>query len=224
MPRKAAKLRPDVAETAVRVFQEAIGEAPKAPSPSERTEKNREAVRRGASGGKRAGQARAHSLSRARRSKIARKAAHTRWRRGRRNPGSLGWTHHRPPLLFGEHHFNGSGSTADGKLRFRSPDIRDEWWVVLLTKPDDAWHRRYEVSLQLVVLLPNQEKQREAAAHRGIALQSYTPDLLVVRQCDPPALSNVRQPDFIRRSRAEMVVVAFDCVPCCAQRVRDAFP
>jgi hypothetical protein len=36
--KKAAKLRPDVAETAFRVFQEAIGEAPKTLPPNERTE------------------------------------------------------------------------------------------------------------------------------------------------------------------------------------------
>ena len=38
----SAKLRPDVAETAFRVMQEAIGEAPKTLPPSERTEKNPE--------------------------------------------------------------------------------------------------------------------------------------------------------------------------------------
>lgn len=81
MPKKPAKLRPDVAETAFRVMQEAIGEAPKTLPPSERTEKNRDAVRRGASGGKKGGKSRANSLSKAKRSKIARKAATARWKR-----------------------------------------------------------------------------------------------------------------------------------------------
>ena len=50
--KKPAKLRPDVAEVAFRVFQEATGEAPKTLPPSERLdrkEKNVEAVKRGAS-------------------------------------------------------------------------------------------------------------------------------------------------------------------------------
>jgi hypothetical protein len=81
--KKPAKLRPDIAETAFRVFQEAIGEAPKTPPPGKRTERNREAVRRGASGGKRGGKARARSLSEGERKKIARKAARTRWKRKR---------------------------------------------------------------------------------------------------------------------------------------------
>jgi hypothetical protein len=79
MPKKPAKLRPDVAETAFRVMQEAIGEAPKTLPPSERTEKNRDAVRRGASGGKKGGKARARSLSKAKRVKIARMGARSLW-------------------------------------------------------------------------------------------------------------------------------------------------
>lgn len=78
-PKKPAKLRPDVAETAFRVMREAIGEAPKTLPPSERTEKNRDAVRRGTSGGKKGGKSRALSLSKAKRVKIARKAARARW-------------------------------------------------------------------------------------------------------------------------------------------------
>ncbi len=81
MPKKPAKLRPDVAETAFRVMQEATGQAAKTLPPSERTEKNRDAVRRGASGGKKGGKARARSLSKAKRSKIARNAASARWKR-----------------------------------------------------------------------------------------------------------------------------------------------
>lgn len=56
---KSLKLRLDVAETAFRVFQEAIGEKPKTLPPSERTEKNSEAVKRGAKGGKKGGKSRA---------------------------------------------------------------------------------------------------------------------------------------------------------------------
>jgi len=81
--RKPAKLRPDVAEIAFRVFQEAVGEAPKTLPPSERTEKNRDAVRRGATGGKRGGKARARALSDAKRSEIARNAARARWNKSK---------------------------------------------------------------------------------------------------------------------------------------------
>ena len=81
MPKKPAKLRPDVAENAFRVYQEAIGEAPKTLPPDERTEKNREAVKRGSEGGKRGGKARAKSVSKARRSSIARDGARARWKK-----------------------------------------------------------------------------------------------------------------------------------------------
>ncbi len=47
-----SKLRPDVAETAFRVMQEAIGERPKTLPPGEREEKNPEAVKRGRKGGR----------------------------------------------------------------------------------------------------------------------------------------------------------------------------
>jgi hypothetical protein len=79
MPKKPAKLRPDVAETAFRVLQEAIGDAPKTLPPSERTEKNPTAVKRGRKGGKKGGKARAKTLSAAQRKAIARRAAATRW-------------------------------------------------------------------------------------------------------------------------------------------------
>ena len=80
MPKKKpAKLRPDVAETAFRVMQEAIGEAPKTLPLAERTEKNPEATRLGSLGGKKGGRARARSLTKARRSKIAKKGAVARW-------------------------------------------------------------------------------------------------------------------------------------------------
>lgn len=83
MPKKPAKLRPDVAEVAFRVFQEAIGEAPKTLPPKERAkaDKNPDAVKRGAKGGKKGGKARAKSLLAATRSAIAKGAARSRWQR-----------------------------------------------------------------------------------------------------------------------------------------------
>ena len=85
MTKKPVKLRPDVAETAFRVFQEATGGTPKTLPPHERDEKNREAVRRGSLGGKKGGRARAKSLSKADRSNIARLGAKSRWKKhGRR--------------------------------------------------------------------------------------------------------------------------------------------
>lgn len=77
MPKKPAKLRPDVAETAFRVMMEATGQAPKT-TPGEGS-KNPEAVRRGALGGKKGGAARSQSLTKAKRSAIARKGATARW-------------------------------------------------------------------------------------------------------------------------------------------------
>lgn len=79
MPKKPAKLRPDVAETAFRVMQEAIGEAPKTLPPDERTEKNADAVQRGRKGGKKGGESRAKKLSADERSAVAKKAATARW-------------------------------------------------------------------------------------------------------------------------------------------------
>ncbi|MBA3342038.1 MAG: histone H1 [Gemmatimonadaceae bacterium] len=79
MPKKPAKLRPDVAETAFRVMQEATGQVPKSLPPSERAEKNPDAVERGQKGGKKGGKARAGKLSSGDRSAIAKKAAATRW-------------------------------------------------------------------------------------------------------------------------------------------------
>ncbi len=79
MPKKPAKLRPDIAEVAFRVMQEATGQVPKSMPPSERTEKNPDAVKRGRKGGKRGGPARALVLSDLQRKKIAKKAARKRW-------------------------------------------------------------------------------------------------------------------------------------------------
>lgn len=77
--KQAAKLRPDVAETAFRVMQEAIGEAPKTLPPSERTEKNAEAKARGRKGGRIGGKVRAAKLSKDAKTRIARDAALRRW-------------------------------------------------------------------------------------------------------------------------------------------------
>ena len=84
MPKKgkdADKLRPDVAETAYRTVQAAIGEGERPVPPQERTEaeKNPEAVERGRKGGKKGGKARAERLTSERKSEIARKAAFQRW-------------------------------------------------------------------------------------------------------------------------------------------------
>ena len=73
------KLRPDVAETAFRVMQEATGQAPKT-QPGE-GEKNPEAVERGRMGGKKGGKARASSLSEEERREAARLAARARWKK-----------------------------------------------------------------------------------------------------------------------------------------------
>jgi hypothetical protein len=80
MPKKPAKLRPDVAEIAFRTMLEATGQAPKTLPPGERIEKNPEAVKRGRKGGKVGGEARAHRLSPGQRSSIAKKAAEARWK------------------------------------------------------------------------------------------------------------------------------------------------
>lgn len=61
--KKPIKFRPDVAETAFRVTQEATGEAPKTLPRSERTEKNADAVERGRTGGKKGGLTRAKKLT-----------------------------------------------------------------------------------------------------------------------------------------------------------------
>ncbi len=72
------KLRPDAAEIAFRVMQEATGQAPNTPPPGERP-KNTEAVERGRAGGKKGGIARAESLSARKRKSIAKKASAKRW-------------------------------------------------------------------------------------------------------------------------------------------------
>jgi hypothetical protein len=79
--KKPTKLRRDAAETAFRVMQEAIGEAPKTPPPGEREEKNPEAVKRGTKGGKKGGEARAKKLTPSQREEIAQVAALARWKK-----------------------------------------------------------------------------------------------------------------------------------------------
>lgn len=67
----------DFAETAFRVFEEAIGEAPADTKP----EKNAAAVELGRRGGLKGGKARADKLSPEQRSEIAKKAAQKRWQK-----------------------------------------------------------------------------------------------------------------------------------------------
>lgn len=79
MTKKPNKLRPDVAEIAFRVMREATGAAPKTLPPSEREEKNPEAVKRGSKGGEKGGKARAKKLTPSQREEIAQVAALSRW-------------------------------------------------------------------------------------------------------------------------------------------------
>ena len=87
MPKKPAKHRPDVAETAFRVVQEATGKAPKTLPPSERPkeQRNPEAVKLGRSGGKKGGakggKARATRLTDEGRARGATIAALARWKK-----------------------------------------------------------------------------------------------------------------------------------------------
>ena len=78
-PTKPPKLRPDAAETAFRVMQEATGQKPK--TVPGQGPKNAAAVERGAKGGKKGGPARAEKLSDAQRAEAARIAATARWKR-----------------------------------------------------------------------------------------------------------------------------------------------
>lgn len=79
--KKPAKLRPDVAETAFRVMREATGEAPKTLPPSERMDKNADAIKRGRKGGKKGGAARAKKTSDEQRARSATVAAIARWKK-----------------------------------------------------------------------------------------------------------------------------------------------
>jgi hypothetical protein len=74
---KPVKTRPDFAQNAFRVLQEAIGEAPKTPDPN--AGKDPAAVALGRKGGLKGGKARAASMTPAQRKTAARKAAAARW-------------------------------------------------------------------------------------------------------------------------------------------------
>lgn len=78
MPKRSSKHQgpEDFAETAFRVFEQAIGEKSEEPE----QEKNPAAVELGRMGGLKGGKARAAKLSAEQRSEIARKAAETRWK------------------------------------------------------------------------------------------------------------------------------------------------
>lgn len=78
MPKRSSK-REDSNQTAHRTLLEAIGEAPKTPTLETESGKNPAAVALGKLGGKKGGPARAKSLTKAERSRIARKAAEARW-------------------------------------------------------------------------------------------------------------------------------------------------
>lgn len=71
----APKLRPDAAEIAFRVMQEAVGDAPKT-DPTNKSAKNAEAAKRGKKGGK----ARAANLTGKELAKIGRKGSTARWK------------------------------------------------------------------------------------------------------------------------------------------------
>jgi hypothetical protein len=86
MPKKPAKLRPDVAEIAFRTMLEATGQAPKTLPPDERAEKNADAVERGRKGGKKGGHARAVKLTPEQREQAAQVAAEARWKKSKDSP------------------------------------------------------------------------------------------------------------------------------------------
>ncbi len=80
MPNRSSKNHQDpedFAETAFRVFQEAVGE-----TPLEESTKNPAAVALGRLGGLKGGKARASKLTGEQRSEIAKKAAKSRWHKG----------------------------------------------------------------------------------------------------------------------------------------------
>lgn len=80
MPRPP-KLRPDLNETAFDIARAATGEGARRVAPTERTEKNPEAVERGRKGGKKGGAARAKKLTPEQREEIAQVAALARWKK-----------------------------------------------------------------------------------------------------------------------------------------------
>ena len=74
---KPARVREDVNVLAARIVAEATGQLPKTPDPE--SGKDPAAVQRGQKGGRTGGKARAARLTKNQRSKIAKKAAITRW-------------------------------------------------------------------------------------------------------------------------------------------------
>jgi hypothetical protein len=79
MPKRSSK-REDANQAAFRILQEATGEAPPTPDKAEKV-KNPAAVELGRLGGLKGGKARAESLTKEERSKIAKNAAGARWKR-----------------------------------------------------------------------------------------------------------------------------------------------
>jgi hypothetical protein len=84
MPKRSSKPR-DLNALAASIVAESTGDAPAAVDPDEG--KNPHAVALGRLGGKRGGKARAEKLSAARRSEIAKRAAHARWAEDRKSSG-----------------------------------------------------------------------------------------------------------------------------------------
>lgn len=81
MPKRSSKPKPDVNSIAARIVGEATGDLPKTPTaPPVEPAKNPAAVALGRLGGLVGGKARAASLSKAKRSAIAKKAAESRWK------------------------------------------------------------------------------------------------------------------------------------------------
>ena len=78
-PKKKAGRRPDFAENAFRVVQEATGQRPKTPDPD--AGKDPAAVALGRRGGLKGGPARKAALSPKQRKEIAKTAAAARWKR-----------------------------------------------------------------------------------------------------------------------------------------------
>ena len=87
MPARASK--PDFAQNALRVVQEAAGQAPKTPPPAPVEESPASAAARalGALGASKGGVARAKALSKSKRAEIARRAATARWGMRRKKKG-----------------------------------------------------------------------------------------------------------------------------------------
>ncbi len=76
-PKKRTGARPDFAQTAFRIVQEATGQAEKTPDPN--AGKDPAAVARGKKGGVKGGKARAAKLTKTEQSTIGKKAASARW-------------------------------------------------------------------------------------------------------------------------------------------------